>query len=186
MADPDEMLRIIAAYSSISDKIRALHAAGYPRAQIAKALGRHPTQVRNVIKNDEIRGRSPTPRQPAQIFEPGEPAHPPSGFSETAADFAGAPSLPAEPQRFNDVYHLHVGEDGLVRLPREILARFKLRAGHIVVAKDEGEVFALLSPLEGARRARAMIPQWRPGEPLWSDALIAERRREAAIEERDG
>ncbi len=184
----DEMQRIAAAYASISDKIRALHAAGYPRAQIARTLGRHPTQVRNVIKNDEIRGRKPTPRQqgfaPADRPQAGESSGS-LGLRETAAEFAAARSPPNEPQRFDHVYHLDVGEDGLVRLPREILARFQLAPGRIVVGLDEGEVLTLLSPNEALRRARAMVPQWRPGEPLWSDELIAERRREAAAEDRD-
>lgn len=50
-----EMERIASNHVTISDKIRALNGAGYSRADIAKHLGRRYQQVRNVLKQDEIR-----------------------------------------------------------------------------------------------------------------------------------
>ena len=43
---------ITAGLPTISAKIRALHKAGYPRAEIARILGRRYQQVRNVLVQD--------------------------------------------------------------------------------------------------------------------------------------
>ncbi len=71
-------------------------------------------------------------------------------------------------------------------LPREVLEAFGLREGGVAVAHLDGELFAIMSPRESIRRARSVVPQWRPGQPLWSEALIEERRGEAASEDERG
>ena len=146
--------------ASVADKIRALAAAGYSRAEIARLLNKRYQHVRNVLEGDKLKGASaPRPR--------------------------GA--VPPEPRtvRLGDSFRVSVGRDGLIRLPPEAMEAFGLREGAAMVAQLEGETFTLVSPRESLRRARALIPQWRPGDPLWSEELIAERHREAAREEEE-
>ncbi|HEY5007143.1 MAG TPA: hypothetical protein VII42_04010, partial [Caulobacteraceae bacterium] len=46
---PDRMTEIIRPFTTVSDKIRALDAAGAPRAEIARFLGKRYQHVRNVL-----------------------------------------------------------------------------------------------------------------------------------------
>ncbi|HXQ46159.1 MAG TPA: hypothetical protein VN806_06050, partial [Caulobacteraceae bacterium] len=50
--DPDKMAEIVGPYATTSDRIRALAAAGAPRAEIARFLGKRYQHVRNVLEGD--------------------------------------------------------------------------------------------------------------------------------------
>lgn len=158
-----EIERLLAGCTTVAARIRALDAAGYPRAEIARILGKRYQHVRNVLE------------------EPG--ARPSPGVAERQRAFEGAPAR--EPTRVGNQFRLNVEADGSVRLPKVVLEAFGLSPGRIVVAALDGDEFTLVAPRESARRAQAGIPPWREGEPLWSEELIAERRREAARDDHE-
>jgi len=176
MLTPAQMATVTQGRRSVSDKIRALDAAGVPRAEIARFLGKRYQHVRNVLEDDK-----PAPSSGGDYSRHREGSG--AEVREKATGYVGTPL--AEPLEVGGLFRLSVGPDGVVRLPRPVLDAFGLRVGGVVVATLEGEAFTLISPAASQRRAMAMVPQWRPGEPLWSDELIAERRAEAAREDQD-
>jgi hypothetical protein len=191
------MERLVAGKTTVSDKIRALNAAGFARADIARFLGKRYQHVRNVLEGDRPKGarsgiafQDPAfgARNALSDYKAPQTPRALGGFEDRATSFEpGARAAPQslEPTRIGDLYSLKVDADGAVRLPRAVLDAFGLKADRVVVADWRGETLTLMSPRESLARARALVPQWRPGEPLWSDDLIAERRREAALEDRD-
>ncbi len=154
-------LRAVAAHASKSDRMRALAKKGYARARIAEALGVRYQFVRNVLNSDERLAR-PSPPAPAE------------GFEETSSPPFSAKSMV--------IFRLTLDADGALRIPSAVMKALSLDANGLVVSVLEGETFTLLSPFEAGRRAQALIRPWKPGEPLSSDELIAERRAEAARE----
>ena len=52
MPDSQDAARIIVSAATVADKIRALDAAGHPRAEIARLLGKRYQHVRNVLEGD--------------------------------------------------------------------------------------------------------------------------------------
>ena len=175
MPSTEEAARIVASQATVSDKIRALNAAGYPRAEIARLLGKRYQHVRNVLEGDKV----------------GRAAQPPPGVAEEPAVFErddGRPTRQPPPPRpeFVDrgrgIFRLSLRPDGSVLLPPSVLEALALKGGSSVVARLDGDTFIFEGPDEALRRLRELIPPRRPGEPLASDELIAERRREAAWE----
>jgi hypothetical protein len=167
MLDAAEVSAIVNASMSKSDKIRALNRGGLPRARIADALRVKYQFVRNVLEADRVREEQ-------------------LSVAEAAAPDLRPPARPPEPSRIGNLYRMPIGPGGVVTLPPDVLEAFGLAEGGVAVADLEGDMFMIISPRESVRRIRSVIPQWRPGEPLWSEALIADRRREAAEDESDG
>lgn len=161
MTAADTMERVAGPEPTTSAKIRALGAAGYARADIARFLGKRYQHVRNVLEAGAPKPAAPNPLSREPALEPAE-----------------------EPIQIGNLFRMNVQADGSVRLPSAVLEAFRLRPGRPIVGVLDGELFTLMSQTESVRRARAMIPQWKPGEPLWSEELIAERRREAEREAR--
>lgn len=157
-----EAERIIASSATMSDKIRALNAAGHSRADIARLVDRKYQHVRNVLEGDKVR------RKPATV----------PGFAEEKAVFQGA--KPAKGR-----FRLEITTDGAVVLPQHLIEALGLYPGGVVISELEGDRLVLLSHNEVIRRMRASTPQLRPGEPVASEELIAERRLEAAQEEEE-
>jgi hypothetical protein len=177
MPNAEDAARIVASQATVSDKIRALNAAGYPRAEIARLLGKRYQHVRNVLEGDKV-GRAASAvtgvaEEPA-VFEKHDerPGRRPSS----------APPRPEFEERGRGIFRLSVRPDGSVLLPPAVLEALALKGGSGVIARLEGDTFIFEGPDEALRRIRELIPPWQPGEPLASDELIAERRREAAWE----
>ena len=59
--DTDRLRAIAQPHATVADKIRALSAAGVPRADIARFLGKRYQHVRNVLEGD---AQSGGPRSP--------------------------------------------------------------------------------------------------------------------------
>lgn len=178
MPDAEATARIVASQATVSDKIRALNAAGYPRAEIARLLGKRYQHVRNVLEGDKV-GRAAV-RPPGVAEEPAvferddeRPAHRPSS----------APPRPEFVDRGRGIFRLSIRPDGSVLLPPSVLEALELKGGSGVIARLEGDTLILDGAKETLRKIRELIPPWQPGEPLASDELIAERRREAVWEE---
>ena len=92
------------------------------------------------------------------------------------------PPRPEFVDRGRGIFRLSLRPDGSVLLPPSVLEALALKGGSSVVARLDGDTFIFEGPDEALRRLRELIPPRRPGEPLASDELIAERRREAAWE----
>jgi hypothetical protein len=150
--------------ASVADNIRALAAAGYSRADIGRILHKSYQHVRNVLEADRLK------------------AAPPGGGR--ASERSDMETLPDGGLRIGNFFRLPIGPGGVVRLPKAVMD-FGYREGGVLLADLEGETFVVLSPAESMRRAREKIAPWKPGEPLASEELIAERRREAAKEEEE-
>lgn len=156
---------------SISDRIRELAAAGYSRADIARMVDRSYQQVRQVLVGDEARARRydlpQAPSQPAQVSERG------AIYRHESASMIG------------DIARIPIAADGSALLPAEVVARLTGGQGHILIGRFVEDALWMLGPVAAAAKAKEGLPAWRPGEPMWSDMLIAERRAEAARELED-
>lgn len=178
MPDALDAARIVASQATVSDKIRALNVAGFPRAEIARLLGKRYQHVRNVLEGDKV-GRAAlaaigVAEEPAVFERDGErPGRRPSSV----------PPRPEFADRGRGIFRLSIRPDGSVLLPPAVLDALELRGGSGVIARLEGGVLILDGAKETLRKIRELIPPWQPGEPLASDELIAERRREAVWEE---
>ena len=136
---------------TVSDKIRALNAAGYPRAEISRALGKRYQHVRNVLEADKL--RPPTPPWPA--IEP-------AGVAETAPPFS-------------DVCRLVVEADGSVRLPRELQELLGARPGGVLIAELQEDRVVILSGRAAWKRVQDILAPYADPTRSMSDELIAER-----------
>jgi predicted transcriptional regulator len=156
-----EVARLLEGKTTVAAKIRALAAAGYPRADIARMLGKRYQHVRNVLE------------------EPGKAkaaAVTPEGMAESDA---GA-FVHDRPK----TYRLEV-KNGSVTIPPEVLEALGGGPNGLLTAELDGEFFKLISIRESVRRIQELLrPYWRPGVSI-VDELIADRRREAAEDDRE-
>jgi antitoxin component of MazEF toxin-antitoxin module len=158
--DAQGVAHIVGSDMTVSDKIRALDAAGYPRADIARALGKRYQHVRNVLEADKL-----SPR-----------AAPASKSSSAPAE-----GLEESSSAFGSVHRLKVEAGGVVRLPPEVLAALQARPGSVVIAELQADGLKLFSNSAAWDRVRAMVRELGidPSRDLVAE-LIAERRAEAA------
>lgn len=168
MSKAAEAARIVASSATVSDKIRALDAAGFPRAEIARLLDKRYQHVRNVLEGDKV-GRG-------QTLQPGV-AEEPATF-EHGVPNAGLPvDMPIR---------LEVGPGGRVHLPARVLEALGVREGSTIVSHLEGDSLRMISSRQAARRFKASFQAFAPkGGPSLADELIADRRREAEREGRE-
>jgi hypothetical protein len=165
-ASPEEMDLLTAGLGTKSDKIRRLGGAGYSRQQIADYLGIRYQHVRNVLVDDERRGKA-AGRAPR--------SGPKGGASGTNA------SAP-DPHR---AYRLDIGPDGEVRLPKHILEAAGTGPGRYLLARVDDDEIKLVTPEATTRKihswARKLIPE---GVSL-VDELREERQSAFDREERE-
>ena len=158
-----ELENTLAGCKTVAAKIRVLAAAGYPRAEIARLLGKRYQHVRNVLE------------------EPGPPTLP----AKTANGMAEADVRPFE-YKPPHTYFLSVEANGSVVLPPEVLKALGSAPGGLIVADLGEETFTLLSGKTGLRLMKARLAEPHPPGLLASEELIEERRREAAIDTLEG
>jgi bifunctional DNA-binding transcriptional regulator/antitoxin component of YhaV-PrlF toxin-antitoxin module len=170
--DRVEAMRIAASDATVADKIRALDAAGYPRAEIAKLLDRRYQHVRNVLEGDKLRRRRAPDVPPGGVAEPGRRFEPP------------APTDIED--RGGGAYRLVVREDGSVALPAAVRAAFGIEGRGVVMARLEGDEFRIVSAKTALRRVQEMLRPYGQEGVSWADELIAERRRETARDDANG
>ena len=156
-----DVARIVESDMTVSDKIRALAGVGYPRAEIARLLGKRYQHVRNVLEGDKLKPRG------------GQKVEAQSGFAES-------------PQDFKRSYRLSVEPAGVVRLPPELLAALEVGPGSVIIAEPQEDGVKLFSTSAAWGRARASFQRLgiNPRRDLVA-ALIAERRAGVAREDRD-
>jgi hypothetical protein len=156
--DSSQVAKIVGSDMTVSDKIRALAAAGYARADIARALGKRYQHVRNVLEADR---QHPPRRAPA-------PAGVAAGLEEPSHLFSG-------------VQRLNVGPDGSLRLTGEMLEALQVGPGSVVIAELQADGLKLFSTSAAWDRVRRGVQALGldPRRDLVAE-LIAERRAEAA------
>jgi hypothetical protein len=157
-----ELEALLQGHKTVAGKIRALAAAGYPRAEIARILGKRYQHVRNVLEEP---GKANTPARSA-----------PEGMAEGDAG-AFTHDKPK-------TYRLEV-QNGSVTMPPEVLEALGAGPNGVIIAELDGEFFKIISVPESVRRIQERLrPYWRPGVSV-VDELIADRRREAAEDDRE-
>ncbi len=74
---------------------------------------------------------------------------------------------------------------GRLVVPKEMRISLGVEGGGELLLSLENGALVAMTRAEALRRAQAMLPPWRPGEPMLSEELIAERRA-AARRDLDG
>jgi hypothetical protein len=163
---PDRMTEIVRPFTTVSDKIRALDAAGAPRAEIARFLGKRYQHVRNVL----VEG------PPKERYTVGRVEF---------ADVREAPAPAFAMDSDTSIVRLAIGPDGTVQMPAAVLEALGLKPGGIAIAELRADRLTVLSVSESIRRVQQMVRELIPGNHSLVDELIEDRRREAAAEEND-
>ena len=170
MADHAQMTEIIRPYATVSDRIRALDAAGFKRAEIATFLGKRYQHVRNVLVDS--RPGFATPPLRATPSAQGFAQAPTPAWREGAAVGALAND--------QDILRLEINPDGSVLLPLPVRQALGYVTGGVAIARLKDGNLELLSTSTALRRARELLQVLRPEAESLSHSLIADRRREAA------
>lgn len=152
-----DMAAIADGLPTKSAKIRALGAAGYARADIARFLDIRYQHVRNVLV------------QAAQ-----KKARPTVGEGRDGV-------------RTGDRIEVKIGPGGRIVIPAGFREAMEAAEGDTLVAAiDEDGVVQLTSASAALRMARRIVREAIPADVSLSDSLIADRRREAAREAGEG
>ena len=156
---PRPMERIVAGLTTKSDKIRALYREGYSRSEIRRFLDIRYQHVRNVLVRDgylEPRLGRPS-RKEAVVF--GRRSEPPP-----------------------DQVRVVVGPGGRVVIPVAYREALGIEEGGAVFMRLEGDELRVVEDETEVRRVREMIARRVPEGVSLVDALLRERRREAAAD----
>jgi hypothetical protein len=166
--DAERMSAIVAPFTTVADRIRALASAGVPRADIARFLGKRYQHVRNVLDDDAQRG---------------------GGYVVGKADLSG---VREDSRRFDNdglierrsstAFWLEVKPDGSLPLSKEIAEVLNAEPGRRVFAKIKDGRLTLMSGEAAMDEARAIVRKYIPPEVDLVDSLLADRRAEAARE----
>jgi hypothetical protein len=163
--DPERMRAISAPHGTIADKIRALDAAGYPRADIARFLGKRYQHVRNVLEGD---------------------AQSSGGYVLGKADLSGVRDNGRPFEREDDdayidrrsptAFWIEVKPDGTLPLPPELVDVLNAKPGERVFAKIKDGRVTLKSGEAADEDIQAIMAKHiKPGR-LVSEELIKDRR----------
>ena len=153
----DDMVEIAEGLPTKSAKIRALDAAGYKRANIARFLGIRYQHVRNVL----IQG-PPKKERPAVAAVSDDDAPPPGTDGRL---------------------RVKIGPGGRIVIPAAFRAAMEAEEGDTLAATvDEDGIVRLISTAAAIRMAQRIVCAAVPVGISLSDSLIEDRRREAARE----
>lgn len=178
MADAQYLQRLIAAHSSVSDKIRALDRAGLSRAEIARVLQKRYQHVRNVLEGDKLRHGTGATSATSKLS-----AYRPTHSGETAATQESEPPPSSAPLA---LFRIAAQQDGSVVLPRYVLDAFGAAPGDMLTGVARPGELVLRTPSASVARAQELVRSLIPGDDSLADALVADRRRETEDERRDG
>lgn len=202
-----EMDRIVSGMSGVSQKIRALDAAGYARADIARYLEKRYQHVRNVLVQDEAKRKSGT-----QLADDASPWIDRPAMADVVAGLrtkadkiramAEVGYSTSEIARFLGIRYQHaynvikenrdmpesvtVGPDGRIVIPAQCRRALDIEAGDELRLRVENGELRLLSRRAAIKRAQSIVRRYVPEGVSLSDELIAERREEAAREAEEG
>lgn len=165
------MAELVRPHTTVADKIRALAAAGVPRADIARFLGKRYQHVRNVLEGDAAAGPTYALRS-ADL----------SGVREADQPFHSEPAVDERP---GGRFRLEVRPDGWLFLPQKVREALNLTSGGSIMGRLSAEEFTLVATAKTVREVQALVRAIIPDGVSLVDELIADRRREAAREEAD-
>ncbi|HWA62434.1 MAG TPA: hypothetical protein VG939_13720 [Caulobacteraceae bacterium] len=180
-ADPKRMQAIASPLTTVAAKIRALDAAGFARADIARFLGKRYQHVRNVLEDDAQRAGGGYVLGKADL----------SGVREEPAPFdRDADERAYVERRSGGNYRLIVRPDGSLVLPREVAETLRAGPGDVVMGRLEGDEFNLMSVEAAIGEVQEMMKQYAPkdGSSIVERYLAdkyAEVEREAAERRHD-
>ncbi len=167
----ERMAALVEGQPTKAAKIRRLGSAGYKRQAIADFLGISYQHVRNVLKQPSASSATyaiPSARRTRGVADSGvAPYEPPTTEFDAGIGIA----------------RLVIDGHGRITLTPELIAALGTRTGGLITARLENGELIIMGLDAALRFVRRGIPQWKPGQPRWSDELIAERRAEAAREE---
>ena len=173
--DTDRLRAIAQPHATVADKIRALSAAGVPRADIARFLGKRYQHVRNVLEGDAQSGGGYVLGR-ADL----------SGVQEGAAPFRSDGDDPADVDRRNaGVYWLRVRPDGSLPLPREFAETLGAEPGRKVFAALKDGELTIISAATALKQAQDLVCSIIPPEVDLVESLLASRRAEVEREAED-
>jgi hypothetical protein len=163
--DPERMRAISAPHGTIADKIRALDAAGYPRADIARFLGKRYQHVRNVLEGDA---------QSSGGYVLGKADL--SGVRDNGRPFEREDNDAYIDRRSPTAFWIEVKPDGTLPLPPELVDVLNAKPGERVFAKiKDGRVTLKSGEAADADVQAIMAKHIKPGR-LVSEELIKDRR----------
>ncbi|MBU8545737.1 MULTISPECIES: AbrB/MazE/SpoVT family DNA-binding domain-containing protein [Roseomonadaceae] len=84
------------------------------------------------------------------------------------------------------VVSVRVDAEGRLVLPEEVRVSLGVQGGGELLLQVTEQELRATTRQTALRKLQAMVPAWKPGDPLWSDELIAERRAEAARDLAEG
>lgn len=152
MSVDQRMVELTKGIVSKSDKMRALHTAGYGRSDIAKFLDVRYQFVRNVLVQDEARD------------------------AERKSTAKPKDALELEPVK------LRLGPDGRVLIPAAFRDALALGEGDALIASIVDGELRLLTVEAATRRAQAIVRRFVPSGVSLVDELIDDRRKEVERE----
>jgi hypothetical protein len=169
MTDDTARLGAIARpHATVAGKIRALSAAGVPRADIARFLGKRYQHVRNVLEGDAQSAGGGYVLGRADL----------SGVQEGPATYEPPIDEAGSVERLSEhVYWLRPRPDGSLILPKEVADALGIAVGERVQAKFQGDELRIVSGDTAMERARALVRQYAPAKSgSVVDEFLAERR----------
>ncbi len=178
MDQREKMAAVVEGLLTKSAKIRALDAAGYARADIARFLDIRYQHVRTVL----IQG--PPKRERPAVPPAVPPSQPPgaSGDDRPAARLALNDSAGAV-YGIGDRVEVKIGPGGRIVIPAAFRAAMEAEEGDTLVATVDGDgIVQLASAPAALRMAQRIVCAAVPADVSLSDSLIEDRRREAARE----
>jgi AbrB family looped-hinge helix DNA binding protein len=162
MAGHARMEEVSKRFRTKSDKIRALSAAGYSRAEIAKFLGIRYQHVRNVQVQSQKK----------------------AGLDVGGSGVPGAQGT--LPEGIRNRMRLKVDGNGRILIPAAVRDAMRVGEGGTVLAwLDNGEL-RLVSPHVALRQVQDLARKLIEGDDSLADELIAERRDETRRERKNG
>ena len=175
MSEADRMRGIADAHATVADKIRALHTAGYARADIARFLGKRYQHVRNVLEGDAQAGGGYVLGK-ADL----------SGVRDSGQPFEREDNAAFIERRSPTAFWIEVKPDGALPLPPEVAEVLGAAPGERVFASIADGRVTLKSGDAADRDIQAIMARYiKPGR-LVSESLIADRKAEAEREESGG
>ena len=173
--DRDRLEDIVRPHVTVSDRIRALNAAGVARADIARFLGKRYQHVRNVLEGDAQGG----------------------GYTLGRADLSGVREGPQPFERedydtfvqarANGNYRLVVRPDGSILIPKEMVESFDAAPGGVLIAQLAGDAFTIVSADTAMREVQEAVKTYAPKDGRSVvDRFLAQRRATWGEAEDDG
>lgn len=202
-----KMDKIVSGMEGVSQKIRALDAAGYARADIARYLKKRYQHVRNVLVQDEARRKAET-----QLADDGGPWIDRPAMADVVAGLrtkadriramAAAGYSTSEIASFLSIRYQHaynvlrenrdmpdsatVGPDGRIVIPVQFRRILQIEPGDEVRLKIENGELRVIGKKTAIEQAQALVRKFVPEGVSLSDELIAERHAEAAKDDGAG